>query len=274
VHRPGAVNLDISPDVGADVVHDPELSAVAVRGRPVRADLRLRRARARQRRSARARRDPPREPAGRHAARDGAALFERQRLHRPDPPPLLLVAQLRPLLRGRRPRLLQPRPLPRQSTRISFYPSIVNRIVFRLANRFPERYERGGPGCSGVVPLLRARGGASRHARRARRPGALRVRRSSSAAPNATPSSSARHMAGAVPTTLVALARPRARSGTAAARAHASGLARAGPALEPVQPGDPARAGAGRRGALPSASRARRAAWRRPGAACADGGCS
>jgi SAM-dependent methyltransferase len=30
----------------------------------------------------------------------------------------------------------------RQSTRISFYPSIVNRIVFRLANRFPERYER------------------------------------------------------------------------------------------------------------------------------------
>lgn len=27
-------------------------------------------------------------------------------------------------------------------TRISFYPSIVNRIVFRLANRWPERYEQ------------------------------------------------------------------------------------------------------------------------------------
>jgi len=30
----------------------------------------------------------------------------------------------------------------RRSTRISFYPGIVNRIVFRLANRWPERYER------------------------------------------------------------------------------------------------------------------------------------
>jgi predicted SAM-dependent methyltransferase len=30
----------------------------------------------------------------------------------------------------------------RRNTRISFYASIVNRIVFRLANRWPERYER------------------------------------------------------------------------------------------------------------------------------------
>jgi SAM-dependent methyltransferase len=30
----------------------------------------------------------------------------------------------------------------RRTTRISFYASIVNRIVFRLANRWPERYER------------------------------------------------------------------------------------------------------------------------------------
>jgi SAM-dependent methyltransferase len=30
----------------------------------------------------------------------------------------------------------------RRTTRISFYRSILNRVVFRLANRFPERYER------------------------------------------------------------------------------------------------------------------------------------
>ena len=30
----------------------------------------------------------------------------------------------------------------RRTTRISFYASLVNRIVFRLANRWPERYER------------------------------------------------------------------------------------------------------------------------------------
>ena len=30
----------------------------------------------------------------------------------------------------------------RRTTRISFYASIVNRVVFRLANRWPERYER------------------------------------------------------------------------------------------------------------------------------------
>ena len=30
----------------------------------------------------------------------------------------------------------------RRSTRISFYPGLVNRIAFQLANRWPERYER------------------------------------------------------------------------------------------------------------------------------------
>jgi SAM-dependent methyltransferase len=30
----------------------------------------------------------------------------------------------------------------RRSTRISFYPGLVNRVAFRLANRWPERYER------------------------------------------------------------------------------------------------------------------------------------
>jgi len=30
----------------------------------------------------------------------------------------------------------------RRTTRISFYRSILNRVVFRLANRFPERYEQ------------------------------------------------------------------------------------------------------------------------------------
>src|SRR6185503_6569117 len=132
----------------------------AVPGRPVRADLRLRRARTRQRRAPRARGDPPREPPWRHAPRDGAALLERERLYRSDASPLLLVAELRPVFCRRRARLLQPRALPPEVDAHQLLRE--PRQPHRLPSRQPlARALRAAVGVDvpGVVPLLRARGG-------------------------------------------------------------------------------------------------------------------
>ncbi|HEV8396897.1 MAG TPA: methyltransferase domain-containing protein [Vicinamibacterales bacterium] len=142
VHRQGAVNLDISPDVGADVVHDlNRLPWPFQDGRfeQIYAYDVLEHVN-----------DVPRVLEEIHrVSRPGATLHVTvphfssanaftDLTHRH----YFSWKSFDPYFAGDVLDFYSRARFRRKSTRISFYASLVNRIVFRLANRWPERYER------------------------------------------------------------------------------------------------------------------------------------
>jgi ubiquinone/menaquinone biosynthesis C-methylase UbiE len=142
VHRPGAVNLDISPDVGADVVHDLNrlpwpfedgqfeqiwaydvLEHVDDVPRVLEEIYRVSRA-----------------GASLHVTvphfSSANAFTDLTHRH------YFSWRSFDPYFGGHALDFYSRARFRRKSTRISFYKSLVNRIVFRLANRWPERYEQ------------------------------------------------------------------------------------------------------------------------------------
>ena len=142
VHRPGAVNLDVNPDVGADVVHDlnclpwpfEDGQFEQIYAYDVLEHVN----------------DVPRVLEEIHrVSRPGATLHVTvphfssanaftDLTHRH----YFSWRSFDPYFAGDVLDFYSRARFRRKSTRISFYASLVNRIVFRLANRWPERYER------------------------------------------------------------------------------------------------------------------------------------
>ena len=142
VHREGAVNLDISPDVGADVVHDlntlpwpfqdGQFEQVYAYDVLEHVD------------------DVPRVLEEIHRVSQPGALLHVTVPHFSSANAFTDLTHRHyfswrsfdPYVAGDVLDFYSRARFRRKSTRISFYASIVNRLVFRLANRWPERYER------------------------------------------------------------------------------------------------------------------------------------
>ena len=142
VHREGAVNLDISPDVGADVVHDlntlpwpfqdGQFEQVYAYDVLEHVD------------------DVPRVLEEIHRVSRPGALLHVTVPHFSSANAFTDLTHRHyfswrsfdPYVAGDVLDFYSRARFRRKSTRISFYTSIVNRLVFRLANRCPERYER------------------------------------------------------------------------------------------------------------------------------------
>jgi len=142
VHREGAVNLDVSPDVGADVVHDlnrlpwpfedGEFGQIYAYDVLEHVD------------------DVPRVLEEIHRVSERGATLHVTVPHFSSANAFTDLTHRHyfswksfdPFFAGHVLDFYSRARFRRQSTRISFYPGLVNRLVFRLANRFPERYER------------------------------------------------------------------------------------------------------------------------------------
>jgi SAM-dependent methyltransferase len=142
VHREGAVNLDISPDVGADVVHDlnalpwpfedGQFEQIYAFDVLEHVD------------------DVPRVLEEIHRIGRPGALLHVTVPHFSSANAFTDLTHRHyfswrsfdPYFAGNVLDFYSRARLRRKSTRIHFYAGIVNRIVLRLANRWPERYER------------------------------------------------------------------------------------------------------------------------------------
>ena len=142
VHRDGAVNLDISPDVGADVVHDlnalpwpfedGQFEQIYAFDVLEHVD------------------DVPRVLEEIHRVSQPGALLHVTVPHFSSANAFTDLTHRHyfswrsfdPYFAGNALDFYSRARLRRKSTRIHFYAGIVNRIVLRLANRWPERYER------------------------------------------------------------------------------------------------------------------------------------
>jgi SAM-dependent methyltransferase len=142
VHREGAVNLDISPDVGADVVHDlntlpwpfQDGQFEQIYAYDVLEHVN----------------DVPRVLEEIHRVSQPGALLHVTVPHFSSANAFTDLTHRHyfswrsfdPYFAGDALDFYSRARFRRKSTRISFYAGIVNRLVFRLANRWPERYER------------------------------------------------------------------------------------------------------------------------------------
>ena len=142
MHREGAVNLDISPDVGADVVHDlnalpwpfedGQFEQIYAFDVLEHVD------------------DVPRVLEEIHRVSQPGALLHVTVPHFSSANAFTDLTHRHyfswrsfdPYFAGNALDFYSRARLRRKSTRIHFYAGIVNRIVLRLANRWPERYER------------------------------------------------------------------------------------------------------------------------------------